>query len=32
MPRATSSRLDYVVYKWDAKGSYTEVNPKGSEI
>jgi branched-chain amino acid transport system substrate-binding protein len=23
-------QLDYVVYKWDAKGNYTEVNPKGS--
>jgi len=22
--------LDYVVYKWDANGNYTEVNPKGS--
>ena len=22
--------LDYVVYKWDAKGNYAEVNPKGS--
>ena len=22
--------LDYVVYKWDAKGNYTQVNPKGS--
>jgi branched-chain amino acid transport system substrate-binding protein len=22
--------IDYVVYKWDAKGNYTEVNPKGS--
>jgi branched-chain amino acid transport system substrate-binding protein len=23
-------QLDYVVYKWDAKGNYTELNPKGS--
>ena len=23
-------QLDYVVYKWDAKGGYTEINPKGS--
>ncbi len=23
-------QLDYVVYKWDASGGYTEVNPKGS--
>src|ERR1700753_3865749 len=23
-------QLDYVVYKWDDKGSYAEVNPKGS--
>src|SRR6266581_1127033 len=23
-------QIDYVVYKWDAKGNYTEVNPKGS--
>ena len=23
-------QLDYVVYKWDDKGGYTEVNPKGS--
>src|SRR6188474_713360 len=22
--------IDYVVYKWDAKGNYTEINPKGS--
>jgi branched-chain amino acid transport system substrate-binding protein len=22
--------LDYVVYKWDAKGNYVEINPKGS--
>ena len=22
--------IDYVVYKWDAKGGYAEVNPKGS--
>jgi len=22
--------LDYVVYKWDDKGGYAEVNPKGS--
>src|SRR6201747_2122914 len=22
--------LDYVVYRWDAKGGYTEINPKGS--
>jgi branched-chain amino acid transport system substrate-binding protein len=22
--------LDYVVYKWDDKGNYTEINPKGS--
>jgi branched-chain amino acid transport system substrate-binding protein len=22
--------IDYVVYKWDSKGGYTEVNPKGS--
>ena len=21
--------IDYVVYKWDAKGNYTEINPKG---
>jgi len=28
-PRATSSKLDYVVYKWDAKGNYTEINPEG---
>jgi branched-chain amino acid transport system substrate-binding protein len=20
----------YVVYRWDAKGSYAEINPKGS--
>jgi branched-chain amino acid transport system substrate-binding protein len=23
-------QLDYVVYRWDAKGNYTEINPKGS--
>src|ERR1700742_3468689 len=23
-------QLDYVVYRWDAKGGYTEINPKGS--
>jgi branched-chain amino acid transport system substrate-binding protein len=23
-------QIDYVVYKWDAKGNYAEVNPKGS--
>src|SRR5437016_3400014 len=23
-------QLDYVVYKWDAKGNYSEINPKGS--
>jgi branched-chain amino acid transport system substrate-binding protein len=23
-------QLDYVVYKWDDKGGYTELNPKGS--
>src|ERR1700754_843010 len=23
-------QLDYVVYKWDAKGNYAEINPKGS--
>lgn len=23
-------QLDYVVYKWDAKGNYIEINPKGS--
>lgn len=23
-------QLDYVVYKWDASGNYTEVNPNGS--
>jgi len=23
-------QLDYVVYKWDDKGGYTEINPKGS--
>jgi len=23
-------QLDYVVYKWDASGNYTEINPKGS--
>jgi branched-chain amino acid transport system substrate-binding protein len=23
-------QLDYVVYKWDAKGNYVEINPKGS--
>jgi branched-chain amino acid transport system substrate-binding protein len=23
-------QLDYVVYKWDDKGNYAEVNPKGS--
>jgi branched-chain amino acid transport system substrate-binding protein len=23
-------QLDYVVYKWDNKGGYTEINPKGS--
>ena len=22
--------IDYVVYRWDAKGNYTEINPKGS--
>jgi len=22
--------IDYVVYKWDAKGNYAEINPKGS--
>jgi branched-chain amino acid transport system substrate-binding protein len=22
--------IDYVVYKWDAKGNYTEINPKGT--
>src|SRR3982751_4203359 len=25
-----SKELDYVVYKWDAKGNYSEINPKGS--
>ena len=23
-------QLDYVVYKWDDKGGYAEVSPKGS--
>jgi branched-chain amino acid transport system substrate-binding protein len=23
-------QIDYVVYKWDAKGNYTELNAKGS--
>src|SRR5215475_7107166 len=23
-------QIDYVVYKWDAKGNYAELNPKGS--
>ena len=23
-------QIDYVVYKWDSKGNYTEINPKGS--
>src|SRR5450432_1213331 len=23
-------QLDYVVYKWDSKGNYVEINPKGS--
>jgi branched-chain amino acid transport system substrate-binding protein len=23
-------QLDYVVYRWDSKGGYTEINPKGS--
>src|SRR6266436_810195 len=23
-------QIDYVVYKWDAKANYTEINPKGS--
>ena len=23
-------QIDYVVYKWDAKGNYIEINPKGS--
>jgi branched-chain amino acid transport system substrate-binding protein len=23
-------QLDYVVYRWDAKGGYAEVNPKDS--
>jgi len=23
-------QIDYVVYKWDAKGNYIEVSPKGS--
>src|SRR6201991_4624048 len=23
-------QIDYVVYKWDAKGGYSEINPKGS--
>jgi branched-chain amino acid transport system substrate-binding protein len=23
-------QIDYVVYKWDAQGNYTEINPKGS--
>jgi len=23
-------QLDYVVYKWDASGNYTELNGKGS--
>ena len=22
-------QLDYVVYKWDAKGNYAELNPEG---
>ena len=22
-------QIDYVVYKWDAKGNYTEINPEG---
>jgi len=28
-PRAVE-QLDYVVYKWSAKGVYAEINPKGS--
>jgi branched-chain amino acid transport system substrate-binding protein len=23
-------QIDYVVYKWDAKGNYVEINPKAS--
>jgi branched-chain amino acid transport system substrate-binding protein len=23
-------QIDYVVYKWDAQGNYTEINPKGA--
>ncbi len=23
--------IDYVVYKWDAKGNYAEINPKGPD-
>ena len=23
-------QLDYVVYRWDSKGGYVEINPKGS--
>src|ERR1700739_2599383 len=28
--RGGIKQSDYVVYKWDSKGNYTEVNPKGS--
>src|SRR5256714_11902454 len=29
-PKGDIKQIDYVGYKWDAKGNYTEVNPKGS--
>src|SRR5712671_5126064 len=29
-PKGDIKQIDYVVYKWDAKGNYTEINPKGS--
>src|SRR5258707_970317 len=29
-PKGDIKQIDYVVYKWDDKGGYTEINPKGS--
>ena len=29
-PKGDIKQIDYVVYKWDAKGGYAEINPKGS--
>jgi branched-chain amino acid transport system substrate-binding protein len=29
-PKGDIKQIDYVVCKWDAKGNYTEISPKGS--